>query len=421
MLRRSFLFSAAAASAAAAPRQLGDFGVAGDGTTDDTAAIQRAVDAGIGELRFWRGRFRLTKPVVVNLDKTGVTSLSGGGVATVVMAGAGPAFRFIGTHAGSADPATVKSNVWERQRAPMLDGLEIVGEHAESGGVQLEGLFQPTLTRMVIRKTRNAVVITGRNRNVIVSDCHLYENRGVGLLLENLNLHQINVVGSHISYNGAGGIVIRRSEVRNIQIGTCDIESNQAHDGPPAANILFDAREGSVPEGAISGCTVQHTSGAKGSANIRFLGRSAADVNKVGNYVIANNSLSDVRVNIDLQYARGVVISGNTFWKGYDHHATVTGCSNIIVGANYVDRNPDYKAGDSRDDFVFTDCFDSTIDGLQLNRAGHPGPALTLKRCRRFRVRNVRLLDAPGGVVLEEVTDSEIDPDLRKRAEPRRP
>jgi hypothetical protein len=139
----------------------------------------------------------------------------------------------------------------------------------------------------------------------MVADCHLYENRGAGLLLESVNLHQINVTGCHISYNGGGGIVIRRSEVRNIQIGTCDIEANQDPEGPPAANVLFDAREGSIREGAITGCTIQHAHTAPGSANVRFLGRGPADFNKVGNLVIANNALSDVAVNIHLQHARG--------------------------------------------------------------------------------------------------------------------
>ena len=281
MTRRALL-ATFPAMATGRPKDLASFGVAGDGKTDDTEAIQKAIDAGIGELRLWRGVFRISKPLLIDLDRVGPTSISGGGVATILMTGAGAAIRIVGTHAGSADPNTVKPNVWERQRAPMLDGFEIVGGHRDAIGVQLEGLMQPTLTRLVIRRALHGIVLTGRNRNAIVSNCHIYENRGVGLLLENLNLHQINVVGSHISYNGGGGIVIRKSEVRNIQIGTSDIEANQDRKGPPAANILFDAREGSILEGAITGCTVQHGHEAPESANIRFMGRGPADVNKVG-------------------------------------------------------------------------------------------------------------------------------------------
>jgi hypothetical protein len=101
----------------------------GDGKADDTAAVQKAVDAG-GAVRFARGTYRLTKTIVVDLDKTGFISLNGDGVARFVMEGAGPAFHFIGTHGGTADPKSLKPEIFERQRTPMVDGIEIVGAHA---------------------------------------------------------------------------------------------------------------------------------------------------------------------------------------------------------------------------------------------------------------------------------------------------
>src|SRR5690606_2517877 len=93
------------------------FGAKGDGQADDTAAIQEAVNRG-GAIRFPRGVYRLTSTVVIDLDQTGFTSLIGDGVARFVMAGPGPAFKFVGIHQGSASPRTFKPNVWERQRTP---------------------------------------------------------------------------------------------------------------------------------------------------------------------------------------------------------------------------------------------------------------------------------------------------------------
>ena len=80
-----------------------EFGAVGDGVADDTAAIQRAVNAG-GGVQFTKGTYRLARTVLVELDKTGLTSLTGDGTARVVMAGPGPAFKFLGTHGGTADP-----------------------------------------------------------------------------------------------------------------------------------------------------------------------------------------------------------------------------------------------------------------------------------------------------------------------------
>ena len=127
------------------------FGAAGDGVTDDTAAIQRAVDSGTGDLRFRRGIYRITRPITVDLSQLGPVSLAGTGTARVVMAGPGPAVRFVGTHQGTADPPTVQPNVWEHERMPTVDGLEIVGAHEEAVGIEAAGTMQLTLRRLNVR------------------------------------------------------------------------------------------------------------------------------------------------------------------------------------------------------------------------------------------------------------------------------
>lgn len=210
------------------------FGAVGDGKVDDTDALQRAVDSGIGDVRFSKGVYRITRPIVVDLDKTGYTSIHGSGVATIVMAGPGPALRFVGTHKGTASPKTVQDNVWQRQRTPLLDGLEIVGDHPEASGVEASRTMQLTITRLVVREALHGVHLVQRNRNVILSECHLYHNRGIGLFLDRLNLHQVNIANCHISYNAGGGIVVRESEIRNLQIACCDIEANTGDEGAAA-------------------------------------------------------------------------------------------------------------------------------------------------------------------------------------------
>jgi hypothetical protein len=58
------------------------------------------------------------------------------------------------------------------------------------------------------------VHLTTRNRNVLISACHFYHNTGVGVFYDHVNLHQSNIVGSHISYNGGGGVVTRRQRAQ---------------------------------------------------------------------------------------------------------------------------------------------------------------------------------------------------------------
>ena len=52
-----------------------------------------------------------------------------------IMAGEGPALKFVGSHAGTADPKTVKPQVWN-ERMPTVEGIEIVGDHANADAIE---------------------------------------------------------------------------------------------------------------------------------------------------------------------------------------------------------------------------------------------------------------------------------------------
>jgi len=171
---------------------------------------------------------------------------------------------------------------------------------------------------------------------------------------------------------------------------------------------LIDASEGSVREGAIVGCTLQHTHEAPGSANIRFIGREKEPI-KIGYFSISDNALSDVAVNVHLKYVRGVSITGNSFWKGFEHNLLVEGSSNVVVGPNLFDRNPDYRPADSRNSLLFVDSVDSTLTGLHINHALGEEAALTLRRCKRFNVTNSMILDSASvGLLLDEVEHTRV-------------
>ncbi|MEA3367019.1 MAG: right-handed parallel beta-helix repeat-containing protein [Planctomycetota bacterium] len=409
-----------AADRSAAPT-VRDFGAAGDGTADDTAAFQKAVDAGAGDIRLPRGRYRLTRTVVVDLDRVGPTCFQGTGAATVVMAGPGPALRFVGTHEGTAAPRSVKPNVWTRQRSPAAVGFEIVGAHPAACGIEATGTMQLTLARLTVRKTLHAVHLVKRNRNVIVSACHLYENRGVGLYLDDVDLHQINVVGSHISYNGGGGIVVRAGNVRNLHVTGCDIEGNMDADGPATANVLIDSAggKGGCGEVAIVGCTIQHTRGAPGSANVRVIGTDGGGVRR-GNVLIADNVLSDVHVNVHVAKARGVSIVGNTFWQGQQHNLLVEDTRSLVVGPNLFDRAPSYqRKAPSANALLFRRCQDATVTGLHVFGVGGVPAGIVLEDCRRFNVTGCTVLDCEGaGMLLKNVSDSRLSDCLIRHAEP---
>ncbi|QGQ25141.1 hypothetical protein F1728_21705 [Gimesia benthica] len=393
------------------------FGALGDGAADDSDAIQRAVDSKQGQIVFPKGVYRLTKTITVDLDKLGPTSISSDGTATIIKAGPGPAFRFIGTHEGTASPHTVKENVWQNQRSPMVDGLEIVGDHAEACGIEATGTMQITLTRLTIRRALHAIHFTKRNRNVIVSNCHLYENRGAGVYYDHVSIHQSNIIGCHISYNAGGGVVVDKGDIRNIQIGTCDIEGNMGDENSkPTANVLIDSEGAMVGEIAIVGCTIQHDHNAPGSANIRINEnariRPHSKEHRDGNITIADNVLSDVQTNIEITSARGVTVTGNTMWKGYTHNIRVDDCNNILISNNVLDRNPRYHYGDgstAQVGMLFTNCDGCTISGNHINGTGDERVAFEVRDSRRMNIVGCSILDySTTGLLLKNVSESRV-------------
>lgn len=410
--------------------QTGDvrsFGAVGDGKSDDTAAIQRAIDSQVGDIRFPRGVYRIKKTITIELDRVGPTSIVADGPATIVMASPGPALRFVGTHEGTAGPSSFKDNVWHNQRTPMVDGLEIVGAHSEASGIEADGTMQLTLTRVVVRKSLHGIHLVRRNRNVIISNCHIYENRGVGIFYDRVNLHQSNIIGCHVSYNRAGGIVIRGGDVRNVHIGTCDIEGNMGDaDSEPTANVLLDSTGGSIGEVAIVGCTIQHTHNAPDSANIRINGESTArpftKETRHGNITIAGNVLSDVKINVDVANTRGVAITGNTIWKGYTYNVRVDNSESIVVSSNVFDRNPRYHYGDAntaRHGLIFTNSDGCTISDNQILDVHVDPAAVVVRNCRRFNITDCTILDCdPCGLLLEGVSNSRVSDCLIRNDRP---
>ena len=400
-------------------------GAQGDGKTDDAAAIEKALLAH-GSVSFPKGIYRISRTITIPLSESGFTAISSDGTARIVMAGAGPAFFFKGSHEGTAAPSTVKPGVWEKERTPMISGIEIVGDHAEADGIEAAGTMQLTLSRVVIRQCRHAIHLTTRNRNVLIADCHFYDNRGIGVFLDQVNLHQINVVGSHISYNGGGGIVSRGGEVRNLHIGTCDIEGNHALDGPPAANVELNSTGGSIAEVAITGCTLQHTSKAAGSANIRILGagtdpslerRVGRAHTREGNVTISANVFSDVRTKIEIREARGVTITGNTFWEGFDQDLLAENCEHLVINNNNFDRNPRYAVNGFKDaennGIRLIHCTDSSLTGNVISGVWRQRAAVDVLGGNRLMIAQNHILDSDGaGLRLEELQNSLVTQNL---------
>ena len=401
-----------------------DFGARGDGVTDDTAAVQRAVaETTDGTVEFPRGDYRITATVRVALEAKGPVSLRGLGVGRVIMAGAGPAFHFIGTHRASADPKSFRPGIMPRERMPQVDGLEIVGAHAEADGLEFSYIMQPIIRSCLIRDLRRGIHftpgvahpprITTSNRNVLIVANHIYNCSENGVLFDSVDLHQIIINDNHISYCKRGGIKIVNSAIRDLQIVGNDIEYNHDLAATESADVWFDVRQGSVREGVITGNTIQAIR-TPGGANIRFVGNPETP-NKVGLWSITGNHLSSQEVNVHLKSARGVSITGNSFLRGGRQSILLESCRNIVVGANSIDNNPDYQDKEPRwlNGVTIRGSEGILINGLQSDGSmwGSPeeGGALEILGSRNVTVAGSQILEPKfRGLYIKDSTNVQV-------------
>lgn len=391
-----------------------DFGAAGDGNADDTEAIRHAIEQGDGLLHFSPGVYVVTEPIEFRLGENGPGAITGsGGLARIVMRGAGPAFRIVGQHEGSASPESFRAETLLRERMPTISGIAIDGEHEESVGVELIGTMQATISGVLVRRTKVGIRLARRNRNVLIDGCHLYHGRsgGIGIHFDAVNLHQTNIVGSHISYWPHAGIKVERSEVRNLQITGCDIEYNHDVDAPESADVWIDAREKTVREATISSCTIQALE-SPGGANVRIEGPELDDSRGAGLWTIAGNILQSQETNLLLRRCRGVSVVGNSFATGFRRALWVDRCRVVAVGSNTFDHNPDYP-GKYVDGIEVVGSSGVNLSGLIVGgcRAGSPesGGAISVMSSSDVSIVGCQVLDpAHRGIELQDVRRTRV-------------
>jgi parallel beta-helix repeat protein len=373
-----------------------DYGAVGDGKTDDTTAIEAAVKADRGVVYFPKGNYRITHPVVVVLNARGRTSLVGTGGACIIMTGAGPAFHFIATHNGTAAPESVRDQVWEQERLPIITGLEIRGAHPESVGLRLEKTMQATLTNLLIRRCKVGVHLVRRNRNLIIDHCHIYHNRQIGIDFDQVNLHQVIISDNHISYNPVAGIRLLGGEMRNFQIVGNDIEYNHDVKNEGSADVLIDMRpKGSTfREGTIVGNTIQARPSPDG-ANIRFLG--GKNLSTGGLLAITGNLIGSQTHNIHLVNCRGVTVSGNSIYSAAEHSLWLENCANVTAGNNTIDWNPDHKGKHLVDGILIENCKGVILSGMIIENSfqgsSQTGGAIDVRASEDVAIVNCQVLD----------------------------
>tara|TARA_B100000686_G_C16747291_1_gene950263 strand:+ start:619 stop:1974 length:1356 start_codon:yes stop_codon:yes gene_type:complete len=392
------------------------FGAKGDGTTDDTEAILHAVEKGDGTLFFPSGTYLISETINIPLTDKGPCAISGdSGTSTVIMAGEGPTFRLNGAHQGTGDPGSVNPGVWNQERMPTVQSIALEGKNPKADGFELLGTMQSVFEGVMVRRMRHGIHLVKRNRNVVISHCHLYHNTGVGLYLDRVNLHQINISNSHISYNRLGGIRIEGSEVRNLQITGNDIEYNNAKShgklrSEPTAEIWIDATapKSSVNEVTINSNTIQATS-SPGGANIRIL-EKRDESRPPGLITISGNVIGSQENNVHLSGVYGVTVSGNTIYSCTNRNLLIENSRLVTVGSNHFRRHTPSRGTGAR----LVSSEDCTVSGCTFHDESEEGQdsgasLLELENCRRIAITGCVLTDGvPYGIDATDCDDLRV-------------
>jgi hypothetical protein len=250
------------------------------------------------------------------------------------------------------------------------------------------------------------------NRNVIISECHVYDNRDVGIFLDDVNLHQIIINTNHISYNAGGGIKVVGGNVRNLQICGNDIEYNfdRANREALAADVWFVAGNGAIREGTIVGNTIQALK-SKGGANVRIEGFREGGNRKAGLLNITGNLITNQEYNVLILDSRGIAIQGNTFIPGPKRNIRAVNSFHVAIGPNVVDHNSDYGA-ETEGGIELEGCTGCTLSGLVLDHvrgADESSGAIDLRNSRTVNITGCNVIEPVHcGIVLRGARDCRV-------------
>ena len=323
-----------------------------EASMSDAEVVQKAFDTAQSQVvSFESGRTYILANTVT-ADASKVRGIKGNN-ATLKIAGTNSvALEYLGGKiSGGANPKEpLNKTLMDTEMNMFIEHLRVSSVVPYvNNGIKVDGLFSPNINNVMVYKTKDALEVTGRTRNINVNGCHIYDNSQTGLLFRDLSLHQINIGNTHISYN-LNGIKFIDSDIANVQISGCDLENGMADGYSSPESIISFEYSGSVSvlyeAIVITGNTIQdHRNNLKPMINIDLDGIRMHDLIIDGN-LIGNSSAESVPIY--LNGVKGGAISNNSI-VGYpsvlfDKSVVMNGSnSNIRIIGNHLGGPIDYS------------------------------------------------------------------------------
>lgn len=305
--------------------------IVGDGITDDTMAVRRMVNMGTSVTFPAVEKIKLTGTVNVQMGYAKV--LDGNGV-TLIATDDFYALTVEGTLNSSASPAQIESYVLESEGGMIVKNFKFTASDAtEGGGIDASKVFNLRIENNYIYNVANGIRFSGMNRDVIITENHIFAINEDGLLFDtSVNMHQCNIINNMIMFALNDIHIYNPTAIANFQIMGNDIEIvNYPSTGYNVAKcICFESSTKPTMFGEIeiSGNTIQ----GHGTSNyiVYFSGHSEEpirDMSITGNHI--SNS-SDCAVY--LSNVNNIVLTGNTYAEIMCYVYELDGvCSNVLM------------------------------------------------------------------------------------------
>lgn len=296
--------------------EINNFGAMGDGKTDDTVAFQKAALEN-GVLRLDSGKtYLINKTIVLDLNKIkGIQANN----AKIFVSKDIPAFHLKGNKiTGGAEPPS--NTGLEQEFSAVIEGLHVYSNNHKGTALVLDGTFGVNISNSHFYNLKKGIELINKNRNVIITENHIWDIKEYGIHYNNANTHQSIISNNHISYAKIA-LFFENGDVHNTQINSNDIEVGHSvnNNTLSAIQVICYKLNSQFSQAQIIGNSIEdHFLAKEGILNFNAKSFDPSKVKSdqapyVGMIELVGNEFSGSSRAIILDNINDLIVNGNTF------------------------------------------------------------------------------------------------------------
>ena len=357
-------------------------------TDTDTTTIQKAFDNAGGRIvEFESGRvYHTTSQLIADAGK--VRGIEGNSAKIIADLDGISALKYYGSlnPPGPTGPNYAPNDlIAENEMNGFINRLNIRSKTPYlADGIEVGNSIGLTVQNCKMYKLRNGLITSGGARNFIYENNYIYNNSQNGMLFDDVDLHQFQIIGGHISYN-YNNIKFIDSDMANGQLTGVSLENNWGNENTgftksgslitfESTGVIKTAKKHLYEAFMITGCNIQDHN----TNNTGPLINMDVPENGISDIMIGNNLIGNSAANVPAVFMRGVngANLNNNSIVGYAYamfntSIKIAGVNKLInINNNHLEKPIDYseatitkmKISDNLlEDFTMSDSNDGNI------------------------------------------------------------